>query len=56
MLEKLIYWVENRPRFKEKVDLSKMKTIAASMKNPVELRGRKKAIETIRRAIAEMIG
>ncbi|MFA5720451.1 MAG: hypothetical protein WC939_05285, partial [Acholeplasmataceae bacterium] len=34
MLEKLIYWVENRPRFKEKVDLSKMKTIAASIKNP----------------------
>lgn len=34
MLEKLIYWVENRPRFKEKVDLSKMKNIAASMKNP----------------------
>lgn len=37
MLETLIHWVENRPRFKEKVDLKKMEAVAAALGNPQTL-------------------
>lgn len=34
MLTELISWVENRPRFKEKVSLEKLKICALALGNP----------------------